>query len=80
MPREPFSFGGMSGTLSKFGDSDITGDGLLEFVTTRRKITTKWAFPTGNATAGSHAGAGLMSSNRAQQGDVADRANFNGHM
>lgn len=42
VPREPFSFGGLYGTLSKFGDSDITGDGGLEFFTTRRKVTTKW--------------------------------------
>lgn len=44
VPREPFSFGGMND--SKFGDGhDITGDGLLEFCTVRRKITTKWAPP-----------------------------------
>jgi len=42
VPREPFSFGGLYGTLSKFGDTDITGDGGLEFFTTRRKVTTKW--------------------------------------
>jgi acyl-CoA reductase-like NAD-dependent aldehyde dehydrogenase len=42
VPREPFSFGGLYGTLSKFGDGDITGDGGLEFFTTRRKVTTKW--------------------------------------
>eukprot|EP00397_Hematodinium_sp_SG-2012_P026882 GEMP01028208.1.p1 GENE.GEMP01028208.1~~GEMP01028208.1.p1 ORF type:complete len:510 (+),score=106.42 GEMP01028208.1:52-1530(+) len=44
VPREPFSFGGMND--SKFGDGyDITGDGLMEFCTVRRKITTKWAPP-----------------------------------
>lgn len=42
VPREPFSFGGLYGTLSKFGDHDITGDGGLEFFTTRRKVTIKW--------------------------------------
>ena len=42
VPREPFSFGGLYGTLSKFGDGDITGDGGLEFFTSRRKVTTKW--------------------------------------
>ena len=42
VPREPYSFGGMYGTLSKFGDFDITGDGGMEFFSTRRKITTKW--------------------------------------
>eukprot|EP01083_Nonionella_stella_P081857 225722_1 len=43
VPREPFSFGGMG--RSKFGDSDITGDGAIEFFTLRRKITTKWIVP-----------------------------------
>uniref|UniRef100_A0A7S1CDT3 Aldehyde dehydrogenase domain-containing protein n=1 Tax=Bicosoecida sp. CB-2014 TaxID=1486930 RepID=A0A7S1CDT3_9STRA len=47
VPREPFSFGGMQGTLSNFGGSDITGDGAMEFFTRRRKITTKWARPAG---------------------------------
>ena len=42
VPREPFSFGGMYGTLSKFGEHDITGEGAMKFFTTRRKITTKW--------------------------------------
>ena len=40
VPREPFSFGGTK--RSKFGIGDITGDGLIEFGTIRRKITTKW--------------------------------------
>jgi len=44
VPREPFSFGGMG--ASKFGDSDITGDGGIEFFTQRKKITTKWTVPT----------------------------------
>ncbi|CAI5729605.1 unnamed protein product [Hyaloperonospora brassicae] len=43
VPREPFSFGGMYGTKSKFGDMDITGDGCVEFFSTRRKITSKWS-------------------------------------
>lgn len=42
VPREPFSFGGMYGTLSKFGEHDITGEGAMRFFTNRRKITTKW--------------------------------------
>ncbi|CAI5746434.1 unnamed protein product [Peronospora destructor] len=42
VPREPFSFGGMYGTKSKYGDMDITGDGCVEFFSTRRKITSKW--------------------------------------
>ncbi|RLN86936.1 hypothetical protein BBJ28_00009799 [Nothophytophthora sp. Chile5] len=43
VPREPFSFGGMYGTKSKYGDMDITGDGCVEFFSTRRKITSKWS-------------------------------------
>ena len=41
VPREPFSFGGFK--ASKFGQGDITGDGVLDFWTDRKKITTKWA-------------------------------------
>ncbi len=43
VPREPFSFGGMYDTLSKFGEHDITGEGAMRFFTTRKKITTKWS-------------------------------------
>jgi methylmalonic acid semialdehyde dehydrogenase len=46
VPREPFSFGGTK--RSKFGISDITGDGLVEFGTVRRKITTKWTWSGGD--------------------------------
>jgi len=42
VPREPFSFGGLYGTHSKFGDMDITGDGGMEFFTNRIKVTSKW--------------------------------------
>jgi len=42
VPREPFSFGGLYGTKSKFGDMDITGDGGVEFYSNRIKITSKW--------------------------------------
>ena len=45
VPREPFSFGGTK--RSKFGIGDITGDGLVEFCTIRRKITTKWVMSSG---------------------------------
>lgn len=43
VPREPFSFGGLEGSLSKFGEHDITGEGGLNFFTSLRKVTTKWA-------------------------------------
>mmetsp|Transcript_11123 Transcript_11123/g.33053 ORF Transcript_11123/g.33053 Transcript_11123/m.33053 type:complete len:317 (+) Transcript_11123:742-1692(+) len=42
VPREPFSFGGMEGSASKYGEHDITGDGGMNFFTKVRKITTKW--------------------------------------
>ena len=32
--------GGLYGTQSKYGDYDITGEGAMEFFTSRRKITT----------------------------------------
>jgi acyl-CoA reductase-like NAD-dependent aldehyde dehydrogenase len=42
VPREPFSFGGLYGTVSKFGDMDITGDAGIEFFSNRIKVTSKW--------------------------------------
>ena len=42
VPREPFSFGGLEGSASKFGEHDITGEGGLAFFTRLRKVTTKW--------------------------------------
>jgi methylmalonic acid semialdehyde dehydrogenase len=63
VPREPFSFGGMYGTVSKYGDMDITADGAMEFFSTRRKITTKW--PPVNATV-------------KPTEDKTDKANFSG--
>eukprot|EP00924_Labyrinthula_sp_SR-Ha-C_P004787 snap_masked-scaffold_1-processed-gene-12.7-mRNA-1 protein AED:0.00 eAED:0.00 QI:0/-1/0/1/-1/1/1/0/497 len=42
VPREPFSFGGLYGTKSKYGEYDITGEDALKFFTNRKKITTKW--------------------------------------
>lgn len=42
VPREPFSFGGLYGTKSKFGDMDITGDAAIEFFSNRIKVTSKW--------------------------------------
>lgn len=53
VPREPFSFGGHALSTSKYGSFDVTGDGAMEFFTTRRKVTSKWTkivgtFPTFN--------------------------------
>jgi len=44
VPREPFSFGGMN--RSNFGISDITGEGCMDFMTQRKKVTQKWVPPT----------------------------------
>ncbi|OQR96427.1 methylmalonate semialdehyde dehydrogenase, acylating [Thraustotheca clavata] len=56
VPREPFSFGGLYGTRSKFGDMDITGDGCVEFCTHRRKITSKWSLNEGSIDRANFAG------------------------
>ncbi len=40
VPREPFSFGGVS--VSKFGHGDITGQHSLDFWSNVKKVTTKW--------------------------------------
>jgi hypothetical protein len=47
VPREPFSFGGLYGTRSKYGDMDITGDGAMEFFSNRVKVTSKWPIVRG---------------------------------
>ena len=70
VPREPFAFGGLYGTLSKYGDGDITSEGAIEFFTTRIKITTRWPAPSSEEV-GEEVGIG---------GDANDAANFNGKM
>jgi malonate-semialdehyde dehydrogenase (acetylating)/methylmalonate-semialdehyde dehydrogenase len=40
VPREPFSFGGVS--ASKFGHGDITGSHSLDFWSNLKKVTVKW--------------------------------------
>jgi malonate-semialdehyde dehydrogenase (acetylating)/methylmalonate-semialdehyde dehydrogenase len=67
VPREPFSFGGLYGTKSKYGDMDITGDGAIEFFTNRIKITSKWSIPNDAAANVVH-------------NAPADHANFAGRM
>lgn len=67
VPREPFSFGGMFPTKSKYGDCDITGDGALRFFTRVRKITQRWA--TGGAAPAAPAAAAVAA--------VEDKADFN---
>lgn len=79
VPREPFAFGGLSGTKSKYGDLDITGEGALEFFTNRRKITTKWPAHEGMNASGSVTN-GTATSTHANTGNAhntsVDAANF----
>mmetsp|Transcript_30236 Transcript_30236/g.72562 ORF Transcript_30236/g.72562 Transcript_30236/m.72562 type:complete len:505 (-) Transcript_30236:87-1601(-) len=70
VPREPFSFGGLYGTKSKFGDMDITGDGAVEFFSNRIKVTSKWPVQRRTATKRTHA----------EMAGVKDAANFAGQM
>eukprot|EP00550_Attheya_septentrionalis_P001264 CAMPEP_0198286000 /NCGR_PEP_ID=MMETSP1449-20131203/5191_1 /TAXON_ID=420275 /ORGANISM="Attheya septentrionalis, Strain CCMP2084" /LENGTH=541 /DNA_ID=CAMNT_0043983619 /DNA_START=67 /DNA_END=1692 /DNA_ORIENTATION=+ len=74
VPREPFSFGGLYGTQSKYGDMDITGDGAVEFFTNRIKITTKWPRPTVPECAAEASAA------TAHNMAYSDHANFSGRM
>ena len=70
VPREPFSFGGLYGTKSKYGDMDITGDGAMEFFTNRIKVTSKWPLmKQQNGVKRSH-----------DQMETKDSANFAGQM
>jgi malonate-semialdehyde dehydrogenase (acetylating) / methylmalonate-semialdehyde dehydrogenase len=83
VPREPFSFGGLYGSLSKYGSMvDTTGEGFLEFCTNRRKITSKWSFPSpppiSSGAAHAHGGNGGNSAAAAAAAD--DRASFVGSM
>jgi malonate-semialdehyde dehydrogenase (acetylating) / methylmalonate-semialdehyde dehydrogenase len=76
VPREPFSFGGLYGTRSKYGNCDITGDGAMEFFSNRRKVTQKWTASYGTTAA--------PAAKRVKVGDEsaapADKANFDGRM
>uniref|UniRef100_A0A7S2B8N1 methylmalonate-semialdehyde dehydrogenase (CoA acylating) n=2 Tax=Octactis speculum TaxID=3111310 RepID=A0A7S2B8N1_9STRA len=92
VPREPFSFGGMYGTQSKYGEMDITGEGCVEFCTNRRKITSRWPRAQGQEREYASSGdtacqyASLVSApighNRKGAGapEDVDHANFNGNM
>jgi len=76
VPREPFSFGGLYPSLSKYGDLDITGEGALDLFTRRRKVTTKWGKPTGPGTPGATA----TSTAAAAAAASTDKASFVGRM
>jgi malonate-semialdehyde dehydrogenase (acetylating)/methylmalonate-semialdehyde dehydrogenase len=72
---EPFSFGGLYGTDSKFGDFDITGDGAMEFFSSRRKVTSKWTA----SYASDSQQAKRMKVASSTEG-LADKANFDGKL
>lgn len=76
VPREPFSFGGLYGTKSKFGDFDITGDGAMEFFTNRIKITSKWSSSYGSSSSSEQA----RKKSKNTETVVVDKANFDGRM
>jgi methylmalonic acid semialdehyde dehydrogenase len=77
VPREPFSFGGLYGTRSKFGDCDITGDGAMEFFTNRIKITSKWSTNYGKEIGSEPESKRAKNSS---QPAIVDKANFDGKM
>jgi malonate-semialdehyde dehydrogenase (acetylating) / methylmalonate-semialdehyde dehydrogenase len=79
VPREPFSFGGLYGTFSKYGTSDITGDGATEFFTNRIKITSKWtaAYSSRNINNNINTNQSNPPTKRAR---IEDKANFDGKM
>lgn len=77
---EPFSFGGLYGTLSKYGTSDITGDGAMEFFTNRIKITTKWTASYGTGSGSQPAAKRARVENATNGSQVEDKANFDGRM
>ena len=78
VPREPFSFGGLYGTRSKYGDMDITGDGAVEFFTQRIKVTSRWPAPLGGEGRGE--GDGEDKDKDKDKGEARDAANFAGNM
>jgi malonate-semialdehyde dehydrogenase (acetylating) / methylmalonate-semialdehyde dehydrogenase len=84
VPREPFSFGGRYGTQSKYGSytGDITGDGAIEFLTHRIKITSKWPDVNVPTVATSNGAARGPSTTRAaaEAPDRVDHASFAGRM
>ena len=77
VPREPFSFGGLYGTYSKYGDMDITGDGAMEFFSNRIKISSRW--PTSHVVESVSRTADELTTNGHIHG-LTDHANFNGRI
>lgn len=85
VPREPFSFGGLYGTRSKYGDMDITGDGAMEFFSNRVKVTSKWPIVRGTSRKrsrenGSSHAVVMNGNGHHHPAPVEDAANFAGQM
>lgn len=82
VPREPFSFGGLYGTRSKYGDMDITGDGAMEFFSNRVKVTSKWPLVRGPSSRkrSRENGSTTAGSNGRHDVEPKDAANFAGQM
>lgn len=82
VPREPFSFGGLYGTRSKYGDMDITGDGAMEFFSNRVKVTSKWPIVRGPSTRKRNRenGSTTVTTNGHSHAEPKDAANFAGQM
>ena len=82
VPREPFAFGGLAGTDSKFGGyNDITSEGAVGFFTDKIKVTTRWPVPVellGKGESGE--GKKRKREKEKEKGGVEDAANFNGKM
>jgi methylmalonic acid semialdehyde dehydrogenase len=77
VPREPFSFGGLYGTKSKYGDHDVTGDGAMEFFSNRIKVTSKWSSSySSNKRKSDGEAEGAPANSKAH----VDKANFDGKM
>lgn len=82
---EPFSFGGLYGTKSKYGQCDVTGDGAMEFFSNRIKITSKWSATYSSASSGV-AKRSLVktdssdNSKKSKPDGFVDKANFDGRM
>jgi len=84
VPREPFSFGGLYGTKSKYGDCDITADGAMEFFSNRIKVTTKWSIPSStmmtSTTGSTGSSSGSSESSKRQKIMYEDKASFDGKL
>jgi hypothetical protein len=79
LPPEPFSFGGLYGTQSKYGHCDITGDGAMEFFSNSIKVTSKWMASYSGVTGG----VGAADSNKRKSEHLyayEDKASFDGKM